>query len=208
MGKKKIIESPYLVSIKEVVNSNKKFDNKDYLFSSKKYFSGLSGSELDYDPNKWNDNYNIKLNHNCYAYVLNQISSKRKGKPQPGYFSNFPHISYSDYNCLSFYERLKKDIPSLYLIDFDTPCKKGFYKGFIALDRKKYDTDYHFYRQDSNKYWSHKPGRTEVINFDASGKLINNPFLANRKYKYYNYSHPCFFFCINQKMAKAISTTN
>ena len=195
------------MNIKEIVESNAKFVDKKYLFSSSNIYSSLSGSERKYEPYKWNNNENIKSNHNCYAYVLNQIASRRLGKPQPGYFSNYPALSYSDYNCLTFYERLKKDVPSLYLIDFDTSCKKGYYKGFIALDRKKYDTDYHFYRQDKNKLWSHKPGRTDVVNIDAAGKLINNPFTANRKYKYYNYGHPCFFFCINDKMAKAVSRT-
>ena len=83
--------SPYLMNIKEIVESNSRFFDKKYLLNNNnKLFSTLSGSELPYNPQKWNDNINIKNNHNCYAYVLNQIASRRKGKPQPGYFSNFP----------------------------------------------------------------------------------------------------------------------
>ena len=63
---------------------------------------------------------------------------------------------------------------------------KGFYKSFITVANKGPDTDYHFYRQDNNKYWSHKPGRTAVTNLDASKKLIKNPYLANRKYSHFN----------------------
>ena len=200
-------KSPYLIGIKEIYESNNKIDNLDYLHKSKKEFSPLSGSEPKYNPKKWNDNDNIRSNHNCYAYVLNHVASKRVGKPQPGYFANYPPLDENDYHCKIFYKRMRKDVPSLYLIDFDTPCRKGHYKGFIALDKKTYDTDYHFYRQDSSGYWSHKPGRTNVVNTDASGNLIKNPLKANRKYKYFNYSHPCFFFCVNPNMTRAHSTT-
>ena len=201
-------KSPYLIGIKEIMNSNNKFDKKDYLFNSTSEFSPTSGSEKKYEPHKWNNNEKIKKYHNCYAYALNHIASKRHGKPQPGYFSGYPSLSDADYNCKTFYKRLRKDVPSLYLIDFNTPCRKGFYKAFIALDDKSYDTDYHFYRQDKNGYWSHKPGATSVINVDASGNLIKNPLKANRKGTHYNYSTPCFFFCVNDKMTRATSTTH
>lgn len=201
-------KSPYLIGLKEIYESNNKIEDKNYLLNSSKEFSPTSGYENDYEPEKWNENDKIKRYHNCYAYVLNHIASKRNGKPQPGYFSNYPSLSDSDYNCKTFYKRLRKDVPSLYLIDFDTPCRKGFYKGFIALDTKKYDTDYHFYRQDKSGYWSHKPGATAVINVDSAGNLIKNPLKANRKGMNYNYSTPCFFFCVNDKMTRATSTTN
>ena len=42
------------------------------------------------------------------------------------------------------------------------------------------DTDYHFYRLDSNMLWSHKPGKTEVKNTDNSGNLITDPKTADR----------------------------
>lgn len=41
------------------------------------------------------------------------------------------------------------------------------------------DNDYHWYRKDSNGYWSHKPGVTPVVNTDASGNLIKNIYNAN-----------------------------
>lgn len=165
----------------------------------------LSGNEPEYDPTKWNDNDKIKYNHNCYSYVLNSIHHNRKGKPQPGYSSGFSHITNSSYNCKEFKRRLKKDNPGLYLVDFNSPCRKNFHKGFLALDTKKNDTDYHFWRQDKNGYWSHKPGRTNVVKVDASGKKITNPLKANRKYTHFNYSTPCFFFCVNSKYAIAHS---
>jgi len=191
--------SPYVFALNNMIRSF-----KDYKFDEKNNteFSPLSGSEPKFEPFKWNNTY-AQHNHNCYAYVLNTLAPKRQGKPQPGYFSGYPSIELNDYNCLTFYQRLKKDIPSLYLSKFSEPCKKGFYKGFIALDAKEEDQDYHFYRQDNTGYWSHKPGRTEAIDYDAAKQKIKNPLKADRKYENFNYSTPCFFFCLNNKLSKS-----
>lgn len=196
--------SPYIIAMNETIRNYKNYslNNKEPYYNNE--FSPSSGSEPKYEPYKWNDN-NIQINHNCYSYVLNMIAAKRSGKPQPGYFSGHGPLHDKDYNCITFYERLKKDIPSMYLTTFGEKCKKGFYKGFIALDDKIEDTDYHFYRMDKSGYWSHKPGRQEAVDVDASGKKIKNPAIANRKYKYFNYSKPCFFFCLNNKLARSRS---
>jgi hypothetical protein len=167
--------------------------------------SPLSGSEPQFEPAKWNSKGNIRDTHNCYAYLLNTIASKRKGKPQPGYFSGFNALKESDYKCGEFYKRLKKDIPTMYVSTFGNKCAKGYYKGFVALDPKTEDQDYHFYRQDNHGYWSHKPGKQDAIDYDANGKKIADPVKANRKYKYFNYSKPCFYFCINNKLARSRS---
>ncbi len=193
--------SPYLVALISESNKNIANPNND----DDLLISPMSGSEPKYEPNKWNNNYNIKDTHNCYAYALNKIVSNRLGKPQPGYYSRFPHLKDKDYACNVFLKRLKKDIPSLYVTKFNGKCKKNYYKAFIAFDPKKNDHDYHFYRQDSNGKWSHKPGRTNVVNTDADNKEIYNPLLANRDYKHYNYSTPCFFFCLNTKLSKTHS---
>ncbi len=209
----KINKSPYIISLQETnKNSEKYYLNKNTNNTTNNTtnnkdndLSPMSGSEPEFKPDKWNNGNHIQDNHNCYAYVLNTISPTRKGKPQPGYFSGFPQLGTSDYNCGEFYKRLKKDIPSLYLTSFDGKCKKGYYKGFIAIDPKIEDQDYHFYRQDNTGYWSHKPGRQEAIDYDANGKKIKNPLKANRKYKYFNYSTPCFFFCFNNKLSRSSS---
>lgn len=178
--------------------------NVEKFFTNKSTISPLSGSEPKWEPHVWNDTF-VQENHNCYAYVLNAISSKRVGKPQPGYYGRYPYLGLDDYNCLTFYKRLKKDIPSMYLINFNDRCRKGFYKGFIALDPKDSDQDYHFYRQDNDGMWSHKPGRSKAVRTDASDNVITNPVLADRNYKYFNYSTPCFFFCLSPSLAKARS---
>jgi hypothetical protein len=175
-------------------------------------YSPLSGYEPKYEPELWNNNPNIMDTHNCYSYSVD-VRSSRKGKAQPGYFSSHNHISNNDYSsCTKFYQRLKKDIPGITLATFGNRCPKGTSKNFIAVSPKD-DTDYHFYRQDSptgkNKQglWSHKPGRTKVINTDADGKLILNPVKANRKYTHLDYSKPCFFYCNPKGMARSSSVS-
>jgi hypothetical protein len=163
--------------------------------------SPLSGYEHKYSPKYWNHNKNIKNNNNCYSYAVN-YKNKKYGKPQPGYFAKFNHIQNKQYKCVSFFKRILNDIPSVYLTSFKQKCKKGFHKAFFAIDSNKNEHDYHFYRQDNNQLWSHKPGTTNVINYDADYKIIKNPYNANRNYTTYNYDKPCFFFCVNNKFGK------
>lgn len=190
-----IIKAPILFTINE---SNR----PDFTFIGE--FSPLSGYEPKYEPKKWNNEIIIK-NHNCYSYMMNAIVSKRKNKSQPGYFSGYPSVSNNEYTCDNYFKRIKKDNPSIYKIGFDEKCKKGHYKAFMAISDGS-DPDYHFYRQDKNGYWSHKPGRREATDLDASGKKIKNPFLADRNYQYYNYKTACSMFCVNPDLGRAYST--
>ena len=163
--------------------------------------SPVSEYEPTYNPNYWNNNKNIKNNNNCYSYSVNNKNLKF-GKPQPGYFARFNHIKNNQYKCAYFFKRILNDIPSVYLTSFKQKCKKGFTKAFFAIDSNKNEHDYHFYRQDKNQLWSHTPGTTNVINYDADYKIIKNPYKANRNYSAYNYDKPCFFFCVNNKFGK------
>jgi len=130
--------SPYIFALNNMFREYKDYtlEDKGIDYNTIGDISPVSGYEPNFEPFKWNNTY-AQYNHNCYAYVLNTLAPKRNGKPQPGYFSNFPPIEEKDYNCLAFYERLRKDIPSLYLASFDEKCKKGYYKGFIALDKRR-----------------------------------------------------------------------
>jgi hypothetical protein len=169
---------------------------------SKLELSPLSGSEPNYNPKEWNDISSIKYSHNCYSYAMGKIVKGLDSKAQPGYASGYNHINDNDYDCKEFYERLTKDNPGSYIEKFDKSCIPGFYKVFLALD---VGNDYHWWRQDSNQLWSHKPGSTDVVNVDASGNLIKNPYKANRKYDSLNYYKPCFFACINSDLSRAIA---
>jgi hypothetical protein len=91
---------------------------------------------------------------------------------QPGDASGNPIASYSDISVDGIRSRAIADGLS------PTPIKGG-YPVVLVVDP---GVDYHWYRQDDNGLWSHKPGSTPVINVDASGKLITDPGAANRNY--------------------------
>lgn len=193
---------PYIIEIKKIKNNEKLIDTNES-FESFKDLSPLSGSELKYNPKLWNKNSQIKESHNCYTYALGKIVKGLDSKAQPGYASGYQHIEDNDYQCKSFRERLKKDSPGSYLEKFDNACLPGFYKIFLALDPQN---DYHWWRQNSNQYWSHKPGSTDVVDVDADGKKIKNPLKANRKYNSLNYFKPCFFACVYSDLARSMDS--
>lgn len=93
--------------------------------------------------------------------------------------------------------RLVGDNPMLKVTNFPSKCPKGTSKIGLVVDA---DEDYHFYRQDSNSLWSHKPGGTAVTNKDADGNLIYDPKLANRNYtkdgSTLNYDVFCSYMCV------------
>ena len=194
-------KSPHLFTLNKIVKSDKLVDSPELLRYNKE-FSPLSGSEPVYNEKKWNDNENIRTTHNCYSYALGKIRSGLESKAQPGYASGFNYVNDNEYNCKNFYERLKKDVPGSYLETFDNACHPGFYKIFLMLD---VGNDYHWTREDSNLYWSHKPGSTNVTNKDANGNTIKNPLTASWKYESLNYKKPCFFACVYSDLSRSIS---
>jgi hypothetical protein len=197
---KKKTNKPYILEIKKMKKNNELLKNNNY-FNSIKNTSPLSGSEEVYNPKYWNKK-GIKETHNCYSYALGKIIPKLGSKAQPGYASGHSYINNTDYECLKFSERLKKDSPGSYIENFDNACLPGFYKIFLALD---VNNDYHWYKQNSDGYWSHKPGSTDVTNLDAKGNKIKNPYLSDRKFKYRDYNKPCFYSCIYSDLTRSIN---
>jgi hypothetical protein len=168
----------------------------------------LSGSEPHYNPQKWNKNYFDRLNHNCYAYVLDDFIPDRPKRPQPGHRDkNINTFRKQDYTREEITRRAIYDNPSIYCTDPKASCKKGYYKGVLVIDRYN---NYHWLRQDSNGYWSHKPGQLEVTNIDADGKLIKDPSKANLIYDKDNkpykliYSDIGPYFCIPSKKETSV----
>ena len=92
-------------------------------------------------------------------------------------------------------------IDNLYTENFENRCLPGFYKVFLALD---VGNDYHWWRQDNNKLWSHKPGSTEISNVDGNKKKIINPLKSSRKFTSRNYDKPCFYACIQSDLSRTL----
>jgi len=80
---------------------------------------------------------------------------------------------------------------------FTKKCKKGYSKVALVVDK---GTDYHWYRQDPDGFWSHKDGSNPVKYHDALNRRIFNPKQASRNYgNDLDYEDFCGFFCVNRR---------
>ena len=172
--------------------------------------SPLTGAEPTYDPELWNSGMEYRETHNCFAYSMNVYDPKQiarcEGKEecdapfhQPGSASG--HDAFEDTKpktCPNLYARIRGDNPSIHQTTFTAQCPAGYSKIAVIIDQSD---DYHFLRQDSNGYWSHKPGARRVVNVDALGHAIWDPKLANYNYKalgdsVLNYDIFCRYMCV------------
>lgn len=142
-------------------------------------------------------------------------------KPQPGDYAvqagDMSKIN-NIYTCQQmqnkvFLDNLDRNNNSIISVGkFSEPCPHKKYKGAIVVDpgdNPKKGHTFHFYRQDKNMRYSHKPGVLPIENVDASGKAIYAPHLADRNYNKnnkkngINYKTFCGYYCIpHNKYAK------
>lgn len=144
-----------------------------------------SGYELEYSPSLWDEYANDCCN--CYAYAINnqvypgtnylwfkqqmgeyfgnQYSMLTESNIRAAVINDFRHYNSRHSESLVFEPVGRYDV-----------CPPGTYK--IALVAS--NDDYHWYRQDSDGLWSHKPGTTPVTRLDASNKYIVDPYIADR----------------------------
>ncbi len=161
----------------------------------------LSGGELDYEPSMWNDtiigqflwkNEYLKEKTNCYSYAVNaQInpSSNSLEFMQPGQATGKKLNENDILDKNKILSLIKEDANKLGFIfssiESNERCQEKCYKVAFVIDNqyKKgdvYKYDYHWYRQNSDGTWSHKPGGTNVTKLDCDNKIIMNPLEANR----------------------------
>jgi hypothetical protein len=135
-----------------------------------------------YMPNLWNNlDKNTRDYTNCYSYAFDRMEVDADKKLQPGELSTG---KFNSYNCDEILNKLRSDYNTFNIIqvskNYKPPC--NHYKIALVIDDLGEEQDYHFYRQDSDGYWSHKPGKEEVRRVDASGNLITDPETADRNY--------------------------
>jgi hypothetical protein len=173
--------------------------------------SPISGAEPDYDPNLWNNDMKFRKTHNCFSYAMNVRDPKQIAKclgkkkcsvpfHQPGSAAGHPGFSESKpKTCPNMLARIFGDNSSVIMSDFTSQCPANYSKIAVIVDQSD---DYHFLRQDSNRFWSHKPGSQKVINIDAYGHKIWDPKLANYNYAEVdseaslNYDIFCSYLCV------------
>ena len=152
----------------------------------------VTGDAIAYDDSYWQS---ITLSNNCYSYAINNPATSG-GKQQPGalagiYVSDekneYGQYDYDQY-AIDIIEAVKADFMIYFnaneqtidnyirQVDRDESCPNGTYKIAFAVggDGETY-MDYHFYRQDSNGFWSHKQGEYPVTNLDSNNSLLPNP---------------------------------
>jgi hypothetical protein len=164
-----------------------------------------------YEPDLWNDGGTIQKSTNCYAYAMNSRTGHPRGKPQPGerppkvsaqeacpgdpkkrlcstcrsvsaavVHDGIPKDIFTAHRC-PYNEQEKKPPPEkagYYLVALVVTSKPD---GYDQKANVEYVNDYHWYRQDEDGSWSHKPGKSEVRNVDSAGNPISNPETAARK---------------------------
>lgn len=148
----------------------------------------LSGYEHAYNANLWGGV--VGRNNNCYAYALNnQVypgTNQLWYKQQPGEYSNswatdFTNESEMRAAVASDFAKYNEEFGTNLVFQpigkYDV-CPAGTYK--VALVAYSNNLDYHWYRQDADGYWSHKPGTTALTRYDNSGNLIIDPETADR----------------------------
>ena len=178
----------------------------------------MSGAEPPYNPDKYNNDSAIRHSHNCFAYAFGVIDPLQRKKCAdtkdcavpfhvPGKESGYDRINAK--SCAETMIRTLADSDGGYPIGFTGKCRRGFSKIATVVDP---DRDFHYYRQDTNGMWSHKPGATPVTNKDSAGNPIYDPDLAGRYYPSeeshkdeLDYSGFCGYYCIPRSKALTIA---
>ena len=78
-------------------------------------------------------------------------------------------------------------------------CKYDEWKvcGFLI---SKYGADFHFYREERTKQWSHKYGSERPTQLDASGRMIDDVITADKTYSLGEYDQLCGCYCVSGKV--------
>ncbi len=151
--------------------------------SSLYFIKGEECSIPSYTPSYWNDGdhgSSIQRNNNCYNYSNNRRTDTFA---QPG---KAVGQQYTAYTCTDISNAAIAD--GLEPISSSATCPDNMVKVALAVYP---DSDYHWYRQDSDGMWSHKIGTNEATNLDDSYMTITNPETANMVL----YTDFCGYFC-------------
>jgi hypothetical protein len=167
-----------------------------------------SGSEPAYNPGLWNDADGIQHNNNCYNYGVNKMTNTYA---QPGrqamtqFYCNPPNM-----DCTKGMGAVGviacNTVMASAIADGLTPwvenvqCPQGYFKAALVVHPGR---DYHWYHQDNNGNWSHKPDKDQATNLDGSNNLIMNPRTADRRITgtTLNYTAFCGWFCVKANPA-------
>jgi hypothetical protein len=147
-----------------------------------------------YEPSVWNDDPTVQWHNNCYNYGCDMILFNDKSQPGEAY-GYYPAMTCDDVSHAATLDGLQ---PCPEACRACHPCHHK-----VALVVAP-GIDYHWYRQDDNGRWSHKPGRGPARDYDASEAIITGPETADRRVfnedgdLLFEYTEFCGYFCINK----------
>ena len=138
--------------------------------------------------------FSVENTTNCYIYALNLPKNpytneyyKSWKHIQPGHLGGNAQISntlYSPFDADEVISLVKKDLQAvgMELVEstYNEVREGKWWKVALVFDNDGLFGDYHWYRQNDDGTWSHKPGRTAVTNKDESDKIITNPETCDR----------------------------
>ena len=124
-----------------------------------------------YNPSKWNDGGSVQYNNNCYNYANDEITMTFA---QPGKWGGCYPWSIS---CSNVYDAAQCDglVP---ISGGSATCPDSMHRVYLVT---RPGWDYHWYRQDTDGYWSHKPGSTPARDYDDSYQSISNPSMPTQE---------------------------
>jgi hypothetical protein len=149
--------------------------------------SGACEGPPPYRPDLWNGPSIVGCN-NCYNYGCN---IKTNTFAQPGYAHGVSH----SLDCPSVEDAAKADGLTHGSAVY---CHKCSHKVALVIapgGGAEEMTDYHWYREDDNSRWSHKPAGYPATELDASGAQITDPETADRRYVGPDYILDYWVFC-------------
>jgi hypothetical protein len=127
-----------------------------------------SGLATPFNPGKWN-NPSVQPRNNSYNYA-NDIITNTYAQPGRRSGSSIPPLDCSGLNAAARRDRL---VP---VTNIDVPVPYACYVALVIWP----GVDYHWYRQDHDGCWSHKPGGAPATNLDNAGLTIATPASCNR----------------------------
>ncbi len=148
---------------------------------------------------------------NCYGYVLNQSSILTPGELSTrqvmGGMDLRDIATYTAANVMTLMER---DLGPTLDENSCCPENRRNIAGVVTNDATHFDTtptgqlapkvgsqyfDFHFYKQDADGFYSHKPGTDPTSRIDSLDQEITHPFAAVRSYSNASYGNYVGTFC-------------
>ena len=135
-----------------------------------------------YEQTNWEVYKDYELTNNCYTYMLGvyrnvdgtpfRVNGKNPGE-LGGHSLMTSWLLDRDFVDMLVQNRVNSvDGFKMYPIEEGAVARDGFYKVALVLTPKY---DIHWYRQNADGTWSHKPGTSPVRFVDWSNEIIYNP---------------------------------